>query len=161
MTARLTIRQLFTELIPGLLVLLFLYTAITKLKDPTGFVGAMQHNPVLVNYALFLRWLIPILEIGIVILLFIPTYRRSGLLSGAILMACFSGYVGYMLLISSDLPCTCGGIIENMTWPQHFWVNIILTVTSFTSWFFYPKRFVAMKRRSRTPANHSRQQLTN
>ena len=141
----------FKEVTAGLLVLLFLYTALTKLKNSSGFIGAMQHNPLLYPYANLLSWLIPIIELIIVALLFIPGTRRSGILASAVLLSGFTGYIGYMLFSNSQLPCTCGGVLEHMSWRQHLVFNTIMTVISIAAWLRHPKRFVATNRSSRIP----------
>lgn len=141
----------FKEVIAGLLVLLFLYTALTKLKDRSRFIGAMQHNPLLFPYANLLSWLIPVIELIIVVLLFIPRSRRSGVLASAVLLSIFTGYIGYMLLSNSELPCTCGGVLEKMSWRQHLILNVFMTVLSIAAWLRHPKRFVATNRSSRIP----------
>ncbi|MEP7375286.1 MAG: MauE/DoxX family redox-associated membrane protein [Chitinophagaceae bacterium] len=161
MGSKLTIRSIFVEITAALLVLLFLYTAIMKLKDHGVFIRSLQDNPALLSFAIILSWLVPIIEIIIAVFLFLPITRRFGLLTSSILLSFFTCYIGYMILTSPKLPCTCGGIIEKMNWQQHFWFNTFFIITSLISWFLYPKRFVAIKRRSRTPANHSRQQFSN
>lgn len=161
MPAKLTIRSAFTELTAALLVLLLLYTAVTKLKDRDGFVAAMAHNPLLSGYTYLLSWLIPLLEVTIVVLLFLPRWRRTGLLTGSILMAVFTGYVAYMLLDGTELPCTCGGILQQMSWLQHFWFNFSFTIIALLSFFLSPKRFVANKQDVPNTCENSRQHLIN
>lgn len=139
MLTRVSIRNIFTEIVAALLVLLFLYTAISKLAERDSFVSAMKHNITVARYAVPLSWLIPLIELVIVFLLFVPLYRRRGLLYSTVLMGLFTAYVGYMLLTQSSLPCTCGGILEQMTWRSHFWFNLITTITSLAAFLFYPK----------------------
>lgn len=161
MMPKLTIRKWITELTSSLFVLLFLYTAINKLRNPGAFAGAMQHSALLSPYATFLSLFVPVTEIIIAIILIIPGTRKKGILASAILMIIFTCYVGYMLVAKSDLPCTCGGIIQQMNWQDHFWFNSFLTILSIISWFLYPKRLVAISRRSRTPVEYSRQTVNN
>lgn len=161
MMPKLTIRKWIIEITSALFVLLFLYTAINKLRNPGVFAGAMHHSALISPYASFLSWSVPFAEIIIVVILIIPGTRKMGILASAILMIIFTCYVGYMLLTKSALPCTCGGIIQQMNWQEHFWFNSFLTILSITSWFLYPKRFVATNRRSRTPVEYSRQTVKN
>lgn len=156
MKRRLTI-FLFAEVITGLLVFLWLYTGLTKLYDVSRFAAAMRHNSILAPYADILKWLVPITEIIIVIFLCIPQTRKKGILVSAILLALFAGYISYMLLQDSDLPCTCGGILETMSWKQHLVFNISVTVLCVAAWLRYPKRFIATNRSSRIPVKNSRQ----
>lgn len=151
----------FAELITGLLVFLFLYTALTKLYDVSRFAAAMRHNSILAPYADILKWVVPITEIIIVILLCVAQTRRMGIFISAILLALFAGYISYMLIKDSDLPCTCGGILESMSWRQHLMFNLSMSTLSVAAWLCYPKRFIATNRSSRIPVKNSRQTLIN
>ncbi len=146
-------RYCYVEIVKALTVLLFLYTAIMKLKDHTGFVAAIEKNPLLADYASLLSWLVPVCEIVLVVLLAIPRSRRVGLLGSFILMVAFTAYVGYMVATSSDLPCTCGGIVQQMSWQQHFVFNTIFSILTLTSFLLFPKRYAVANRSSRTPVN--------
>jgi hypothetical protein len=146
----------FAKVMTGLLIFLFLYTALTKLYDVSRFAAAMKHNNLLYPYADVLKWLVPVTEIIIVILLCILQTRRTGILISAILLALFAGYISYMLLQDSDLPCTCGGILESMSWKQHLMLNISMAALSMSAWLWYPKRFIETNRSSRIPVKNSR-----
>jgi len=157
MSAKLKIRSAFIELNTALLVLLFLYTAITKLNDYDRFVGAIRHHSALSPFGTIIAWIVPFLEIAIVLLLVWPAYRRRGLLMGTLLMAIFTCYIAYMLLTQSKLPCTCGGILDQMNWREHFFFNLFITLISLISFFLYPKRIVATKQEEPNTCEYSRQ----
>ncbi len=112
------------EIIAGLFVFLFLYTALSKFFNHEYFVMSMRQSPLIGRFSTLLSWVIPVLEIVIVITLFIPRFRQGGLKAAAIMMASFTLYIGYMLIFVPDLPCTCGGVLQQMTWPQHMTFNI-------------------------------------
>ncbi|RYY57249.1 MAG: hypothetical protein EOO09_03160 [Chitinophagaceae bacterium] len=141
----------FQEISSALFILLFLYTGITKLEDTRFFAGAMAHSPLIGRYANFLSGFIPSMEIGICVLLFIPATRYLGLILSALLMAVFTWYIGYMMITSSLLPCTCGGIIQTLSWNQHLWFNSAFLLMGLIS-ILFNKRSIATDRRSRTPA---------
>lgn len=109
-------------------ILLFLYTAISKLLAFSVTLFDMRRNPLLGNWALFWTIAVPAVEIIIAVLLFIPKTRRMGLWATLILMVGFTGYVGILLASNYDLPCTCGGIFRELGWRQHLWVNIGLVI---------------------------------
>ena len=148
-----TFQYLFIEVTTALLVLLLLYTGSTKLLDHSGFINGIHNNPLLAPYRFILGWIIPLTEVFIGILLILPRFRKTGLISASCLLLLLTIYIGYMLWRSSKLPCTCGGIIEKMTWKQHFWFNIMFTLLSFLSVLLYPKRLEISNRSSRTPVN--------
>ena len=123
------------ELTAALLILLFMYTAINKLIDIDNFNNTLMGSPYLRSNAAVLSLAIPITEILISILLFIPGSRSVGLLYSSVLMCIFSLYVGFMILFSNgSLPCSCGGIIQQMSWNQHLIFNILFTLLSLVAW---------------------------
>ena len=155
------LKKWFPEITSAILVLVLLYTAIMKLVAPGSFTSAMLHNPVIGPYAHILRWAIPLIEIFVVSMLMVPVWRRSGLLASTLLMAGFTVYIFFMLVTSSSLPCTCGGILQEMSWTQHLHFNSILTLLSLVSFFLYPNRSLATDRSSRTPVDIVGNHLTN
>ena len=57
------------------------------------------------------------------IMLFIPAFRLKGLYLSGILMTVFTIYVIAILFIDSQLSCSCGGIIEELSPKQHLLFN--------------------------------------
>jgi hypothetical protein len=146
-------RQTLIQIISGMLIFLFSYTAISKLMNHTAFRIALITSTILSNFAAILSWAIPATEIVIVCLLLIPRFRSAGLLASAILMTIFTFYIGYMLLFVSERACSCGGVLAQMTWFEHLLFNICFTLVSFTAYMLQTnKRFIAINRTSRTPA---------
>nr|WP_276834881.1 MauE/DoxX family redox-associated membrane protein [Chryseobacterium cucumeris] len=47
-----------------------------------------------------------------------------GLIGSFVLMLIFTGYIALLLSKSKNLPCSCGGILEKMSWNQHLYFNI-------------------------------------
>jgi hypothetical protein len=124
------------EIIPYLLAALFLYTAASKIMTLESFERMLGRSPLLGNYSVFMAWFVPIVEIGISVVLFIPKLRLAGLVSSLVLMLMFTSYLIYMVFFSgTDLPCSCGGVISQLSWRQHIWFNaafIVLAVTGLT-----------------------------
>lgn len=121
------------EAISAVFILLFIYTGITKLQAHKIFLITLTSSPLLSFASDFLSWAIPVVELIIVAALFIPRYRVTGLKASAVLMALFTTYIGYMLLTASKLPCSCGGIIKKLSWEQHLWLNVFLTLLALTA----------------------------
>jgi hypothetical protein len=61
-------------------------------------------------------------------LLFFIRTRIWGLLGSVLLLLAFTAYIAYMLISSKILPCSCGGIIQKLSWPGHLVFNIIFTI---------------------------------
>lgn len=143
-------KQLIVDIVAGLFVLLFVYTAIMKLKDIRFFIGSMSHTPLLRPYATLLAGLIPAIEIAIAILLIIPATRFWGLLLATGLMTFFTFYVAYILSSTKQLPCSCGGVIQQMNWQEHLVFNISFLVAGIVG-VLTNKKIIAINRRSRIP----------
>jgi putative oxidoreductase len=117
------------EIISALFILLFVYTSVDK------FVAfgtlkfalkkfALKGYPIIGAMPGLIAWGLPITELVISLLLFMPRTRELGLHSFLIIMTIFTLYVGYMLIFSPKLPCTCGGLLYMLSWPQHLMFNL-------------------------------------
>ena len=121
------------QLSAGLLMLLFFYTALSKVLDFKRFRFTLRTSPLIASSANILTWAIPITELVVCVLLFIPYLRLKGFYFSTLLMFLFTAYVGYMLLFSSRLPCSCGGVISEMGWNAHLWFNLAFTILAASS----------------------------
>ncbi len=136
------------EMISLLFVALFLSTAISKLLDYSAFTEQLGTSPVLEPISGFIAWALPLTEIIVAILLFLPRTRLPGLYASFILMVAFTLYIGAILLFSKELPCSCGGILQELSWPQHLALNFGLIGLSL--WAI----FLSRKGTPRPPANN-------
>jgi len=125
-------KRLAVEIIALLFVILFLYTGIAKLMQFDVFQEQLMDSPILEPVAPMVAWGLPITEFIVSLALFIPKYRLRGLYAAFILMILFTAYVGVLLSISTELPCSCGGIMEELSWPAHLAVNIALVGLALT-----------------------------
>jgi hypothetical protein len=121
-------RKLVAEIIGGLFILLFLYTALSKLSEIALFRLVLRSSPLISDYANLVSILIPVSEILVSLLLFIPGTRRRGLYAAFLLMLIFTLYLAYMLSFTRQLPCSCGGVISRLSWKQHLVFNIAFTL---------------------------------
>ncbi|UAB86353.1 hypothetical protein INR75_02120 [Zunongwangia sp. SCSIO 43204] len=115
-----------------LFIVLFLYAAISKLIDYRKFYNDLLNSPIF-GYSFLARFvsiIIPMLEIGISGLLISGKYLKSGWYLVFLLMLIFSIYIGGILVFSDNLPCSCGGIISELSWRGHLLFNICLTLLS-------------------------------
>ena len=142
------------DFIAAVLIFLFVYTAASKLITIDQFKTIISSSSLLHEHAGLLSWFIPAAELVASLLLFLPFSREYGFLFSSILMAIFTLYVAYMLLFSPDLPCSCGGVIKQMSWSQHLIFNIIFFFLSIIGWRInrnLNKDFIAINRLSRIP----------
>lgn len=118
-------RKIIIELISSLLILLFLYTSLSKWLAFKTFVGDMNNQPFPNWITPFLVWTIPPLEILIAVGLIFEKTRVKAFYGSLVLMLAFTIYTVAILLQAFDyIPCSCGGVIRNLTWPQHLFFNL-------------------------------------
>jgi uncharacterized membrane protein YphA (DoxX/SURF4 family) len=108
--------------------LLFSYAAASKLMEYDKFLLQMSKSPVITDYASVLVWMIPSLEIVISIMLYLERFRLLGLYASLALMTVFTAYIYIILHYSDDIPCSCGGILEELSWGQHLVLNIAFVI---------------------------------
>lgn len=107
-----------------LLILLYVYTIVSKLGDYTGFRGQLHNQSFPPGLADALSILLPVTEGSILILLIIPQTVRQGLSGCLGLLAIFTAYIALVKLGFWDrVPCSCGGILNHMSWTVHFFFN--------------------------------------
>ncbi|MGX7668867.1 MauE/DoxX family redox-associated membrane protein [Flavobacterium pedocola] len=117
-------RNIIVRLISSLYIALFMYAAISKLLDFENFKIQLGQSPLLSAFATEVAIAIPLIEIIIAILLILPRLIRIGLYASYLLMVMFTTYIYIILNYSQFIPCSCGGILEKMTWEQHMAFNI-------------------------------------
>lgn len=117
-----------SEIIAMLFIVLFTYAAITKLIDLENFKIQIGQSPLLSAYTEIVAVGVPITEIFIVVLLFMPKWRVTGLYFSFLLMICFTTYIYIILNYSEFIPCSCGGILEKMDWKQHLIFNVFCII---------------------------------
>ena len=118
------LRTILLEIISALLILLFVYAAVSKLLDYQKFQVQLSQSPLLTAFAEWVSWIIPSLEIIISIMLVIPKFRLLGLYASFSLMVMFTAYIIAITKFSDYVPCSCGGVLQNMSWNQHLIFNI-------------------------------------
>ncbi|WP_343670527.1 MauE/DoxX family redox-associated membrane protein [Chitinophaga sp.] len=118
---------------------LFLYTAFNKLMAYDYYLYDLKRSPVLGNYATILAVLVPAAELLVAGLLLPEKTTKGGLLGSLTLMVLFTFYVGYVVFFAATRPCTCGGIIRNLTWPQHLVFNLVFLMLSIAGLYLQGK----------------------
>nr|WP_067055221.1 MauE/DoxX family redox-associated membrane protein [Mucilaginibacter sp. L294] len=116
---------------PALLILLFAYATVSKLADFTLFRHEMYNQNFPPEVAGALVFVVPFAEIATIALLLTEKWQWAGLVLSAILMAVFTGYIGLVLAgYWQRLPCSCGGVLKNMSWRGHFVFNLFFLAIS-------------------------------
>jgi hypothetical protein len=124
-------RQVVLECIAALLILLFLYASVSKFLDFKRFIDEMNNQPLPNSWTPFLVWGIPFLEIAISAALLFEYTRLLGLYASLVLMTLFTIYAIMILAhFFPYIPCSCGGVIRKLTWPQHLVLNLFYVALS-------------------------------
>lgn len=114
------------------LVLLFVYTALSKLWAFSDFTGQLHAQAVPEWSVSTLAWAIPLAELLTALLLLTNRWRAAGLWGAALLMTLFSAYAGLVLAGAfAQVPCSCGGVLQGMGWRTHFLFNLLFLLLSF------------------------------
>ncbi|MDP4128912.1 MAG: hypothetical protein Q8918_01040 [Bacteroidota bacterium] len=124
------IKAIAIEIISTLFVILFIYAAASKLMDIQKFRVQIGQSPLLTRYVGLIIYGIPALEILISSMIIYPALRKTGLYASFTLMTAFTLYIVALLHYDSHVPCSCGGILQKMSWNTHIWFNTVFIILS-------------------------------
>lgn len=104
-------------------IFLFVYTASSKLMDLKLFRLVVSESPLVGAWANGIALGVPLAELLVALLLLFPRTQPVGMAASLVLMVLFTAYIGYMMLAAPHLPCSCGGVLKQLTWKQHLLLN--------------------------------------
>jgi hypothetical protein len=124
-------RKIIIEIISSLLILLFLYASVSKWLAFKTFIGDMNNQPFPNWMTPYLVTIIPVAEVLIALGLIFEKTRVPALYASLILMMAFTIYtVAVLSHAFKYVPCSCGGVIKKLTWPQHLFFNLFFVSIS-------------------------------
>ena len=123
-------KTIIVNYIVVLFIILFTYTGIDKLMEYDLFKKQIEVSPIISPFA-FLAKALPFFEIVICLLLVIPKFRLTGLYFSTFIMILFTLYVIAIIAIDKTLPCTCGGVIQELSWNAHLIFNCFFVMLGF------------------------------
>lgn len=139
------IRKIPVELITTLLVILFAYTALSKILEADTFRKQMLNQPLPDTFKQNLVWLVPLSETTASIFLIIKPLRLYGFVLAFLLMLAFTLYVSLILAKAfAYIPCSCGGILNTLSWEAHLILNIVFTLLALAGVIMERKRRLIM-----------------
>ncbi|WP_177760575.1 MauE/DoxX family redox-associated membrane protein [Flavobacterium sp. I3-2] len=109
-------------------IVLFVYTAVSKLIDFENFQVQIAQSPLLSAFATTIAYGVVIGELIIALLLCFRETQKLGLYLFLGFMVAFSVYIYLILNFSPFVPCSCGGVLEKMGWTAHLWFNSIICI---------------------------------
>jgi uncharacterized membrane protein YphA (DoxX/SURF4 family) len=132
--------------ISSLLVFLFAYTGMTKLLDNSNFRIYLGKSPFITSMAGFIAWMLPAGELIIALALTTPRLRLASLYAALFLLTLFTGYIIALQNYSHYIPCSCGGILNRMTWNQHIIFNCIFILLTIVAILLDVKKVCVLKK---------------
>lgn len=124
-------QNILIEIVCFLLILLFVYAAFSKLFSYPEFKNQLSRSPLIKEWAARIALILPLTELITATMLIVNITRRAGLIVSFIILIIFTAYIIYMLLFEKHLPCSCGGVLKQMTWKQHLVFNVFFTAIAF------------------------------
>ncbi|RZJ90933.1 MAG: hypothetical protein EOO20_06650 [Chryseobacterium sp.] len=122
-------KETILKLICGIIAALFFYAAFSKLTDYDKSVGEMRNQVFPLAIANILTWLVPSIEIAITFLLLFSGTRKLALWASLFLLTAFTLYISTLMTgIFGRMPCSCGGILKNMSYTTHLMLNLFFIV---------------------------------
>jgi putative oxidoreductase len=130
------------------LIVLFIYTAASKMLDFGAFIIQMRNQSLPPSFTRILIWTLPEAELTAALLLVFNRTRWAGLYLSAVLMILFTGYITLALLhVFERIPCSCGGVLPRMTWGANLIFNLFFLLLTFTGIYTsYRERRIIRKR---------------
>jgi hypothetical protein len=142
-------KELIYELLTGLLVLLFLYTGLSKILDFKNYALSMrfQHMPDWITGPMI--YILPAAELIVSVLMIRDKSRLPGLYAFLIMMIGFTLYVGAILLhLFAKRPCACGGVIKSLGWGPHILLNsVFITLAAIVLRYYRRQRSSNIKKK--------------
>lgn len=121
-----------------LLIILWTYAAVGQVLQGENFRIRMSQFPFIGEYASTLVWLVPGVEIIIVLLFFFPRLKDEAYLSSFSLLLVFTAYIIAVLNIADSIPCSCNGVIASLSWKEHIIFNVGFGFLSLVSLLLHP-----------------------
>lgn len=128
-----TIKSNVIYVIALLYIVLFTYAAVSKILDFENFQVQLGQSPLLSVYATTVAVVVPTIEIVIAILLMFPKYRLGAIYASSFLMFLFTIYIVMILHFTTFVPCSCGGVLEKLSWNDHLIFNLVFVLLGITA----------------------------
>ncbi|OFV12103.1 hypothetical protein HMPREF3127_17180 [Sphingobacterium sp. HMSC13C05] len=122
-------RDMIYKIIRAAMVLFWVYVGMEKLWQLEAFKIALEQQPVISYLAPVLFLLLPFMEIGVGVLLAMPSQRLVawGWKVSTLLIIVFSIYIGLGVLhVYDKKPCMCTSFLSNISWTTHLIFNLII-----------------------------------
>lgn len=116
----------FNDFIALIFIILFASVGGSKFFNLEKFKETFEFMPFMRPFAWILTIFIPLIEIFTAALFFWEKYRKTAIIISIILMSAFTLFTMFITKYAGTSPCTCGGIIQFLSWKNHLRANIAL-----------------------------------
>lgn len=134
-------KSIIKEIVTGLIILLFIYTAVSKLLTWNEFTIELGKSPLLKDFPIIVAILVIALETLTAFFLLISSYRLIGFYCSLFMMMLFTSYLVITINFSYYIPCTCGGVLSSLTWNQHIILNLAFIILIILSIYLYDNSY--------------------
>lgn len=138
-------RRIVTDLVAVSYIILFVYAATTKLMAGEVFRVQLSQSPLIADLAPVVAWVVPIAELIVAVALMFDRFRLIGFYAAFGLMVMFTAYIVLISSFSEFVPCSCGGVIEKLTWTEHLFFNAFFVVFGAAGILLHPKDRTGLK----------------
>lgn len=132
-------RLVLYHLLKALLIFLWCYTALSKLFEMERFTGTLSLIPFWGISPGITAYTLVGTELLTALLLCFKRSSNAGLFLSLFLLIVFTVYIVLMLLFAPKLPCSCGGVIQELGWKWHIVFNLAYIGICSCSLFLYNK----------------------
>lgn len=130
-------KTIFIQGVVYLLTIVFLYAGFLKLMDLNTFYYQLGKSPLIPfgwnkvagNFIVFFEFFLAVL--------FYYKRLKLFLILSLFLMMFFSIYISYLLYFSYFIPCSCGGILNELSWKSHLIFNCSLTCLGIAAYLIH------------------------
>lgn len=131
----------FVNTVVGLLIVLWVYAAASKLMGYSNFRAQLGRSPLISGYQGAAAVLLPLTEFITAGLLALPRTRLAGLYAAYTLLCLFTIYLLAILNYSYYIPCSCGGILAGLSWRAHIFFNAAFSLLAAIAIRSYPNQW--------------------
>lgn len=130
-----------------MLILLWVYAALSKLLDYGHFQVQMNRQILSAQLKYLAVHLLPAIEIITAILLGFRKTALAGLWVSLFLLTAFTIYILLAILhVFKNVPCSCGGVLEHLGWTAHFYFNFTFWILNLYTIITYQGKEVTGKK---------------
>ncbi|OJZ01252.1 MauE/DoxX family redox-associated membrane protein [Sphingobacterium sp. 40-24] len=119
------IKNIISELIIFILILIWAYTFASKIFDFDTFNRQIKGAYLLSAGGAVLPFVLQAIHLVIVIMLLNKNWRRLGLLTSLSVLTIYTAYLIYILKFAPSIPCSCIAVFRGMNWNDQLYFNFI------------------------------------